>query len=88
MFGDGKQLVDRSGSPEWPRGLKDRIRIFRSNLYAPASASKLEPLGADEDSLDGLNPHLVILDEMHKYKTRGTLDVLETAVGARRQPIL
>jgi len=81
VFGDCKQLVLRSG-------LRDRITVLQSNLTRESTASKLEPLGADEDSLDGLNPHFVSLDEIHKYKTRAMIDVLETATGARRQPIL
>jgi phage terminase large subunit-like protein len=81
VFGDCKQLVIRSG-------LRDRITVLQSNLTRESTASKLEPLGADEDSLDGLNPHFVSLDEIHKYKTRAMIDVLETATGARRQPIL
>ena len=82
VFGDGKQLVLRSAD------LRERIAVLTSNLSHAASASKLEPLGADEDSLDGLNPHLIVLDEVHKYKTRAMIDVLETATGARRQPII
>ena len=81
VFGDAKQLVLRSG-------LRDRITVLQSNMTRPATASKLEPLGADEDSLDGLNPSFVNLDEIHKYKTRGMIDVLETATGARQQPIV
>lgn len=82
VFGDAKRLVQQS---PW---LKQRIAVLKSNLYREASASKLEPLGADEDSLDGLNPQFISLDEIHKYKTRAMIDVLETATGARRQPII
>ena len=82
VFGDGKELVLRSPH------LRHRIAVLKSNLYRETTASKLEPLGADEDSLDGLNPHLIVLDEIHKYKTRAMIDVLETATGARRQPII
>ena len=82
VFGDAKELVLHSPS------LRKRIVVLKSNLYRPTSASKLEPLGADEDSLDGLNPHFISLDEVHKYKTRAMIDVLETATGARRQPII
>ena len=81
VFNDCKQLVLRSG-------LRDRITVLQSNLTRQATASKLEPLGADEDSLDGLNPHFVSLDEIHAYKSRAMIDVLETATGARRQPII
>jgi phage terminase large subunit-like protein len=45
-------------------------------------------LSADYNSMDGLNPNMVNIDEMHAHKTRGTIDVLETATGARRQPLV
>src|SRR6201999_1304397 len=36
----------------------------------------------------GLNPHAIIIDELHKHKSRAVLDVLDTAMGSRRQPLL
>lgn len=80
VFNDAKKLVQSSG-------LKSRIRIRVANLHREDSASKLEPLGADHDSTDGLNPHIVCVDEFHAHKDRGLIDVMETATGARRQPI-
>ena len=79
VFRDCQQLVRSSG-------LKERIAIQVANLHRDDTASKLEPLGADHDSTDGLNPHAVCADELHAYKDRGLLDVMETATGARRQP--
>ena len=69
--------------------LKKRIRVMvaRPNLSSEATASKLEPLGADSDSSDGLNIHGAIVDEVHAHKTRAMIDVIETATGARRQPL-
>ena len=81
VFGDAKRLVQSSG-------LKDRIVPRVSALLRDATASKVEPLGADYDSTDGLNPNVVIVDEMHAMKDRGLLDVMETATGARRQPLM
>lgn len=80
-FNDAKQLVKSSG-------LKDRIRIQVANLHRDDLQQKLEPLGADEDSTDGLNVHFALVDEFHAHKTRGLVDVLETAMGARRQPLM
>jgi phage terminase large subunit-like protein len=37
--------------------------------------------------LDGLNPHCIITDELHAFKNRGLLDVMESATGARRNPL-
>jgi phage terminase large subunit-like protein len=50
--------------------------------------SKLEALGADADTLDGLNPSCVICDEVHKWKGRDLWDVIDTATGAREQPLV
>jgi phage terminase large subunit-like protein len=80
VFGDAKRLVRSSG-------LRSRIAVLMANLHREAQAQKLEPLGADKDSTDGLNPHLIIVDEFHAQKDRGLLDVMETATGARRQPL-
>lgn len=46
------------------------------------------PLPANDDALDGLNPHAILFDELHAQKTRGLWDVMESALGARRQPLL
>jgi phage terminase large subunit-like protein len=81
VFTDAKQLVISSG-------LKERIKVLVANMHRTDTASKLEPLGADHDSTDGLNPAVVVGDEIHAMKDRGMLDVMETATGARRQPVI
>jgi len=81
VFAEAERM--RAASP----GLAKRITKFRDNMNVPGTASKFEPLGADEDTLDGLNIHGYIVDELHAHKTRGLLDVLDTATGARRQPM-
>jgi phage terminase large subunit-like protein len=80
VWGDCKKLVQSSG-------LRSRIKVLTANLHRDDTASKLEPLGADHDSTDGLNPSLIINDEMHAQKDRGLMDVMETATGSRRQPV-
>jgi len=80
VFNDAKKLVLSSG-------LRSRIAVLTGNLSREVTAQKLEPLGADKDSTDGLNPHLIIVDEFHAQKDRGLIDVMETATGARREPV-
>jgi phage terminase large subunit-like protein len=80
VFNDCKKLVQSSG-------LRSRISVLDANLHRDETTSKLEPLGADHDSTDGLGPNLVVADELHAYKNRSMLDVMETATGARRQPM-
>jgi phage terminase large subunit-like protein len=81
VFSDAKKMVESSG-------LKARLGVRVANLHKADTSCKLEPLGADHDSTDGLNPHLVVIDEWHAYKDRGLIDVMETATGARRQPVI
>lgn len=81
VFNDCRRLVLSSG-------LKDRLKVQTYNIHNEATASKLEPLSADHDSMDGLNPNMVNIDELHAHKDRGVVDVLETATGARRQPLV
>ena len=59
-----------------------------ANMFVPDTSSRFEPLGADVDSLDGLNVHGAIVDELHAHKSRDMWDVLETATGSRRQPLI
>jgi len=68
--------------------LAKRISAFVGNLHVEATASKLQPLGADADSTDGLNIHGAVVDELHAHKTRAMVDVLETATSARTQPLV
>lgn len=68
--------------------LADRITIFKNSLTRPEKNQKYEPLGADEHTLDGLNVHGAIVDELHAHKNRGVFDLMDTATSARRQPLL
>lgn len=68
--------------------LNKRLTVYKGNIHIKDTASKYEPLSADYNSLDGLNPHGLLVDELHAHKTRGLWDVLETATGSRRQPLM
>lgn len=80
VFDAMKTLVKSSG-------LSSRIKVNASNLHREATESKLEPLGSDSDTTDGLNPHFIGTDELHAFKVRGLLDVVESATGARANPL-
>lgn len=57
-------------------------------ILQPATGSKFAALSAEDNTLDGLNSHVAIIDELHAHRTRGVYDVLETSTGARSQPLL
>jgi len=48
----------------------------------------IKALSAEAKTLDGKNPHFVIIDEFHAHPNREVLDVMETGMGARSQPLL
>jgi len=68
--------------------VRREVTIFRDNIHIVDTASKFEPLGADADTLDGLNVHGALVDEVHAHKTRAVWDAIETATGSRRQPLM
>ncbi|MBA3852922.1 MAG: hypothetical protein C0503_00825 [Gemmatimonas sp.] len=57
-------------------------------LVSLATEASFKALSSDDQTLDGLNPHAAIVDELHAHRTRGVWDVLETATGARSQSLL
>lgn len=82
VFDESRKMVMKS--PE----IRKVVGVFKSVLAVDHTLSKFEPLSSDDRTLDGLNPHFVVIDELHKHKTRAVLDVLDTAMGARRQPVM
>lgn len=68
--------------------LAEVLTVVKNNISHIDSASKFEPLSADEKTLDGLNVHGGLLDEIHAHPNRGVFDVIETATGARRQALI
>lgn len=80
VFANVKQLVSKSG-------LAKRLQVNASNVNDPKTVSKAEPLGSDSKTTDGLSPHVVIVDELHAMTTRDLVDVMESATGARLNPL-
>lgn len=68
--------------------LGEVITPYAHSLVSEETFSTFVALGADADTLDGLNPSLAIADEVHKWRGRELWDVIETGMGARRQPLL
>jgi phage terminase large subunit-like protein len=75
-----KEMVKRSDA------LKQFITIRQKQLSCLRLTSFFRPLGADSTTLDGLNPHGHLCDEIHAHRDRGVFDVMITALASRRQP--
>lgn len=68
--------------------LSKHIKKRKTDLYFPITFSKFEPLASDSNSLDGLNVHNGIMDELHAIKDRNLYDVIKQATSAREQWLL
>ena len=71
-------------SPELRAVLKKR----RNDVYFAATSSKFEALASDSNTLDGLNSHGVIIDELHAIRDRNLYEVMKQSTSSRRQPLI
>ena len=71
-------------SPELRAVLKKR----RNDIYFAATSSIFEALASDSNTLDGLNAHAVIIDELHAIRDRNLYEVMKQSTSSRRQPLL
>lgn len=87
-FANVKRWVRKS-----PR-LAKSIKIFEGAnqekmvLFGEFGESVYEPLAANAESLDGKNPSVVLVDELHAHKTREVWEVMKSALGARLHPLI
>jgi phage terminase large subunit-like protein len=68
-------------------GLSRHIKKRKSDLYFPRTMGKLQALGKNSGTLDGLNAHLIIVDELHGIRDRNLYEVMKQSQGASRQPL-
>ena len=68
--------------------LRGFVQSYRSSLHMPSSDSNFESLSRDEKSLDKLNIHAAGVDELHAHPTHAVWEVIDTASGARTQPLI
>jgi phage terminase large subunit-like protein len=79
-----RQMARRS--PE----LREVVKVPKNklaNLTFDATGSFMAILASDHGTLDGLNPHGDLRDEVAEWTSHELAEVLDTASGARRQPL-
>lgn len=81
-FNEAQEMIRKSPA------LNKRATVLAHNVHVLATASKMQPVSSDHNVLDGLNPHCVILDEIHAYRDSGLFDIFVSAIGARTQPLI
>ncbi|MDW4086671.1 terminase large subunit [Staphylococcus saprophyticus] len=82
LFDQAHEMIKQS--PD----LNKNIRKRKSDLYFPHNFSKMQSLGKNSNSLDGLNAHLVVIDELHSIQDRNLYEVMKQSQSARTQPLL
>lgn len=82
VFAEACNMVSQSPA------LRKHIKKRKTDLYFPVTFSKYEPLASESNSLDGLNSHCIIMDELHAIKDRNLYDVMKQSMTTREQPIL
>ena len=82
VFDEARNMV--SQSPYLAKYIKKR----RTDMYSPYNFGVFQPLSSDSNTLDGLNPHCGIIDELHSIKDRNIYDVVKQGMSARKQPML
>lgn len=80
---EAKKMVRKSPS------LLKRIKTLVSELVADFCDGTFKPLASDSDTLDGLNVHGGLMDEIHQWKQGKALyDIIADGVSAREQPLI
>ena len=80
VFEDAKKTVQYS--PD----LKKYIKPLAHSLICGDGSMK--PLASDSNTLDGLNPSCAVIDEFHAHKNTDLIEVIETGMTARVQPLM
>ena len=79
---ESKRMVKKSKS------LLRRVKPLVGELVADFNDSFFRPLGRDSDSLDGLNVHCALLDEIHAWTDKNLYDVIVDGTTAREEPLI
>ncbi len=84
VFGDAKEMARQN--TKLKRAFD--LQVLANSLYVPKTNSYFQAKSAEGSTLDGLNTHLAVIDELHAHKTRAVYDVVETSLGKRRNSLM
>lgn len=79
---DARTIVSKS------KDLRKYAQVFQHAVTCEVMGASMKALSSDSNTLDGLNPHGVILDEFHAHKDDLVFNVMKSAMGARQQPLM
>lgn len=70
------------------KDLNRYLKKRKSDIYCPANYGTLQALASNSNGLDGLNSHMVTIDELAAIKNRDLYDLMKQSMSSRRQPLL
>ena len=79
---EAKRMVKKSTA------LNKRIKGLVSEMVSEMNDAVFKPLGRDSDTLDGLNVHGALFDEVHAWKDQNLYDVIVDGTSARDNPLI
>lgn len=83
IWQEAKRMVRKSPA------LAKRTRSLVAELDSDWNDGIFKPLASDSDTLDGLNIHCALMDEIHQWKNgRALFDIIADGVIAREQPMI
>lgn len=83
IWSEAKRMVKKSPA------LRKRIKPLVAELVSDFNDGIYKPLASDSDTLDGLNVHGVLMDEIHQWKQGKALyDIMADGTTAREQPLV
>lgn len=82
VWEEAKRMIKKSPA------LAKRTRCLVNGIFYDKTESFFKALASDSNSLDGLNAHFVICDEVHAWKDKNLMDVMYDSMSAREQPVL
>mgnify|MGYP001004896509 CR=1 FL=1 len=68
--------------------LRKRMKTLVAEINSDVNDSFFRPLGRDSDSLDGLNVHGALLDEIHAWQDQNLYDVIVDGTSSREEPLV
>jgi len=83
VFHPCKKMVEKTVSLREAFGLQ----VWARSITEP-SGGYIQTINSKGSTQDGHNPHVAVLDELHAHKDRALYDVIDSAFGARRNPLL
>lgn len=83
IFNVAKRMAEKKADLREAYGLE----CWANAISRVETGATFKPINAKASTQDGLNPSHVGLDEIHAHKTPDLLNVLQSAAGARRNPL-